>query len=496
MELARLLEGIDAGRPPGGLDAEVRGLACDSRRIQPGWLFAALKGATHNGNDFVGAALAAGATAVISEQAAPADVPAVWVQVPNARRALAQAAANFYGHPARRVRVIGITGTNGKTTTCYLLQSILETAGMKAGLFGTVTHRTATREVEAVNTTPESLDLQQFLAEWRDAGAEWAVMEVSSHGLAFERVYGMPYAAAVFTNLAGDHLDYHKTMENYFEAKQQLFLGQGTEPPGVCVLNLDDPYGDRLRSVCDGSVVLYSLDKKGADVTAQDAVLTSGGTAFRLATPSGSAGVRSPLVGRSNLCNLLAAGATAYALGLPLETIAQGLSALERVPGRYERVEAGQPFTVIIDFAHTDLAFTNLLHTARELTRNRVIIVFGSGGDRDRTKRPVMGELAGRLADTVILTTDNPRTEEPAQILSDTEAGVKRAGANYEVVEDREEAFHRAFETAREGDIVLLAGKGHQTTQIFADRTEVWSESEAALRALARHGFVQEKTTS
>ncbi len=484
-----MLEGITTSEVRGELGQEIGGLAHDSRCVQPGWLFAALPGETHDGNKFVPQAVEAGACAVLSEHAPAADCSATWVQVESARRALAQASANFYRHPARDVRVIGITGTNGKTTTCYLLQSILEAAGVKAGLFGTVTHRTATGEVAAINTTPESLDLQRFLAEWREAGAAWAVMEVSSHGLAYDRVYGVPYAAAVFTNLAGDHLDYHKTMENYFAAKQKLFTGLGAEPPGVAVLNVDDPYGERLAVQSASRVVTYGVQDEKADVSPEKTELSLEGISFTLKTPEGSVEVNSALVGRSNLYNLVTAGAVGYALGFSGATITSGLVNLKRVPGRFERVDAGQPFTVIIDFAHTDLAFTNLLNTARELARNRVIIVFGSGGDRDRTKRPVMGEIAGRLAGHVILTTDNPRTEDPARILSDTVAGVQEANGSYEVVEDREQAFGRAFEMAQEGDMVLLAGKGHQETQIFAGREEPWSEREAAQRALARLGY-------
>ena len=497
MDMNKLLEGVEASQVVGGENVSVLGLACDSRRVESGWLFAALQGETHNGNDYIPQAVAGGACAVLSEQAPPPGFETAWVQVSSARRALSQVAANFYGHPARSMRVVGITGTNGKTTTSYLLQAILSAAGGKTALFGTVRHRTAGGEIEAINTTPESLDLQRYLAEWRDSGAGWAVMEVSSHGLAFNRVYGIPYSAAVFTNLAGDHLDYHKTMESYFEAKQQLFLGLGTEPPGVSVINMDDAYGKRLRELCQGRVALYglesNLESEEVQYTALNPKLSFAGTVFDLKTPEGNVPIHSSLVGRSNLYNLVAACATAHVLGFGLDTIAKGIESLKSVPGRFERVAAGQPFTVIIDFAHTDLAFTNLFHTARELTRNRVIIVFGSGGDRDRTKRPVMGEIAGRLADFVVLTTDNPRSEDPAQIMEDTLAGVRKAGGKHEIVEDREQAFARAFELAQEGDIVLLAGKGHQETQIFSDREEPWSESEAALRALARLGFASEE---
>jgi len=496
MELTRLLKGVEtlevhpaAGGATGNgaaTNTPITGIAYDSRQVRPGFLFAAIQGEKLDGHKFIPQAVASGAVAVLSERPRETGVRGLWVRVPHARRALALTAANFYAQPVRALRLIGITGTNGKTTTSYLLESILRAAGHKAGLFGTIEYHTAAGVQEAPNTTPESLDLQRFLAELRDAGAGWAVMEVSSHGLAFDRVWGCPFAAAVFTNLARDHLDFHQTVENYFEAKKQLFLGCGAEPPRVAVLNADDARCADLKAVSKGKVVLYGLERAEGTVTVSRPRLTSSGIEFTLVTPEGSVGVESSLVGRSNLYNLLAAGATGYGLGFPLDTIASGFRALERVPGRFERVDAGQPFSVVVDFAHTDLAFTNLLHSARELASGRVIIVFGSGGDRDRTKRPVMGEIAGRLADLTILTTDNPRSEDPLRIINDIVVGVQKASGSYEIVLDREEAFARAFDLAREGDIVLLAGKGHQNTQVFRDRTEPWSETEVARRLLAR----------
>ncbi|MFQ5695896.1 MAG: Mur ligase family protein, partial [Terriglobia bacterium] len=362
-----------------------------------------------------------------------------------------------------------------------------------AGLFGTVEYHTASGVIAAAQTTPEAVDLQRFLAELRQAGVGWAVMEVSSHGLALERVYGIPFAAAVFTNLARDHLDFHKTFDAYFEAKQQLFLGCGAAPPPLAVLNADEPRTEQLKPACRGKVILFGSKEKGAVVFAQEVELAASGTRFLLQTPAGSASVVSRLVGRSNLSNLLAAAATAHGLGLPVDTIAAGLNSLQRVPGRFEQIDLGQPFTVVVDFAHTDLAFTNLLETARALTQGRVLIVFGSGGDRDRSKRPILGEIAGRLADQVVLTTDNPRSEDPLRTIQDTVVGVEKAGGNCLIEPDREKAFEKAFALARAGDIVLLAGKGHQTTQVYRERVEPWSELEAAQRALARLGYASEK---
>jgi UDP-N-acetylmuramoyl-L-alanyl-D-glutamate--2,6-diaminopimelate ligase len=492
MELSRLLEGVETLAVSGSLQAEISGIAYDSRQLRPGWLFAAIVGEKADGNQFVSQALAAGAGAVVSERPAPARAQAAWVQVHSARRALAQVAANFHGRPAEALKLIGVTGTNGKTTTTFLLESILRAAGEKAGLFGTIEYHTAAGVRPAPNTTPESLDLQRFLADLRAAGAGWVVMEVSSHGLALERVYGCPFAAAVFTNLARDHLDFHQTMEKYFAAKKQLFLGCGAPPPPLVVLNADDARTADLRAECRGRVVTYSARDVAADVFPRRLPLPAAGLEFALHTPAGSAELHSSLCGRSNLYNVLAAAATAWGLGFELDTIAAGVAALPRVPGRFERVDAGQPFMVVVDFAHTDLAFSNLLETARELTAGRVLIVFGCGGDRDRTKRPVMGEIAGRLADQVILTTDNPRSEDPVRILNDIVVGVQKAGGNYSVEVDRERAIERACELAHEGDIVLLAGKGHQDSQVFADRTEPWLDAEVARRVLARRGFVKD----
>ncbi|MFQ5776464.1 MAG: UDP-N-acetylmuramoyl-L-alanyl-D-glutamate--2,6-diaminopimelate ligase [Terriglobia bacterium] len=495
MELSRLLKGVETLAVTGPVGVSVNGLCYDSRQVRAGHLFAAIRGEHLDGNEFVAAAIEAGAIAVLSERRSSSHVRPTWIQVPSARRALARVAANFYGHPARALKLVGITGTNGKTTTSFLLESILLAAGERTGLFGTIEYHTATGTLSARQTTPESLDLQHFLAELRDARAPWAVMEVSSHGLALDRVTGCPFAAAVFTNLARDHLDFHQTFANYFNAKKQLFLGCGAQAPPLCILNADDPHSQELQRVASGRVVLYSLEEdKEVAVTARRPQLNSSGTRFTLQTPAGNVALESPLVGRSNFSNLLAAAATAYALEIPLHTIAAGIRALKRVPGRFERVEAGQPFSVVVDFAHTDLAFANLLQTARELTPGRVILVFGCGGDRDRTKRPVMGEIAGRAADKVVLTTDNPRSEDPARIINDIVVGVQKAAGDYTIEVDRERAFEKAFAGAAEGDMVLLAGKGHQDTQVYRDHVEPWSDVEVARRVLTRCGFARAQT--
>ena len=489
MRLTEILQGIEPVATVGLRDLDIASLRYDSRAVTPGDLFVAIRGEKADGNEFVASALARGAVAIVSELPVPHGFDRTWVQVASARQALALAAANFYRHPGRSLRLVGVTGTNGKTTTTHLLEAILRAAGESVGLIGTVEYRSPAGPVQpAPHTTPESLDLQALLAQWRDAGVGWAVMEVSSHGLALERVYGLPFTAAVFTNLSRDHLDFHGDFESYFAAKQRLFLGQGAPPPPVVAVNADDPYGCRLGTAAGGRLWLYGFNRT-AQVSARDLELSSSGLRFVLSTPAGSAVIQSRLAGRPNVSNILAASAAALGLGLSLEQIRAGVEALACVPGRFERIEAGQPFEVMVDFAHTDLALQSLLQTARETSRGRLILVFGCGGDRDRTKRPVMGEIAARLADVVILTNDNPRSEDPVRIVNDIVVGLQKAGGTCDIHLDRQEAIARAFELARAGDTVLLAGKGHERTQILADRVVPWSDQEAARRLLAQKGF-------
>lgn len=498
MRLSEILEGIERVSTHGPSDVAIAAIRYDSRTVNPGDLFVAIRGEKVDGNNYVSSALGRGAMVVVSERPAPASFDHTWVEVRSARQALALAAANFYRHPGRSLKLVGVTGTNGKTTTVYLVESILHAAAERAGLIGTVEYRVPAGPgagqpasvMPAPHTTPESLDLQALLARWRDAGATWGVMEVSSHGLALDRVYALPFAAAVFTNLARDHLDFHGDFESYFEAKQRLFQGHGIAPPPVVVLNADDPYGQRLRTLCRGRVWLYG-SSNDAQVTAREVSVSSAGLSLVLSTPGGSSHVRSRLVGRPNVLNILAAATVTLGLGFPLDRVVAGVEALDAVPGRFERIDAGQPFDVMVDFAHTDMALKTLLETARELSRGRLIVVFGCGGDRDRTKRPVMGEMAARLADTVIVTNDNPRTEDPARIANDILVGVQKAGGKCEVVLDREQAFARAFELARENDLVVLAGKGHERGQIFRDRVVPWDDREGARALLARMGFGQ-----
>jgi UDP-N-acetylmuramoyl-L-alanyl-D-glutamate--2,6-diaminopimelate ligase len=431
-----------------------------------------------------------GAAAIFSEQAKPETLSTEfpWIQVADARKAMAIAAANYCERPAEVLKLIGVTGTNGKTTTSYLVDSILRAAGSEVGLLGTIGYRLVREHIPAPNTTPESLDLQKYLARIVRAGGTHAVLEASSHALAMDRLWGCPFAVAIFTNLTRDHLDYHKTFEEYFAAKRRLFEGTGAAAPGVGVINRDDEYGQRLAGVASQTLT-YGLEQ-GADVTTRKPVLTLSGIELTAETPAGKIEIRSPLVGRPNVYNILAATATAVALGLPAEVIAKGIAQLTAVPGRFQRIEAGQPFLVVVDFAHSDDALRNLLATARELnTTGRIITLFGCGGDRDRTKRPLMGEVAGRASDIVVLTSDNPRSEDPLLIINDVIVGAQRTKAKLLIEPDRQKAIEKALDEARAGDIILLAGKGHETYQVLRDRTIEFDDCAVAQRILSKRGY-------
>lgn len=468
-------------------------MAYDSRRVGAGTLFFAIQGEKADGHDFIAQALQGGALAIASERAAPPDLASRWIRVPKIRRALSEASRAFYGQPDSRLELIGITGTNGKTTTAYLLESVLRASGVRAGLFGTIEYRLGGRTVAALNTTPESLDLLSYFAELQAADGKAAVMEISSHALAQERVWGFRFAAAVFTNLTRDHLDYHKDFEHYFEAKRRLFEGLGTPPPDLAVLNMDDPWSARLLEVANPRRITFGMSSE-AQVKPRRFSQGPGGLQATLATPEGEVETHSPLMGRANLANILAATAAAVGLGVSREKIEEGIAALTVVPGRFERIDEGQPFLVMVDYAHTDDALRNVLKTARELTRNRLIAVFGCGGDRDRTKRPLMGEVAGSLSDLVVLTSDNPRSEDPLRIMSDALVGLQKTGKTYLAEADREQAVRKALEHAREGDVVVLAGKGHETYQVLRDRTIPFDDREVARRILREMGYHRESS--
>lgn len=485
-DVARAIE----GQAFGPRDAAVTDVTHDSRHAKAGTLFAAVRGELFDAHKFIPQVMQQGAVGVISELGRPADFSGAWLQVDNIRRAMALAAAEVHHHPSRELNVVGITGTNGKTTTAYLVASIPEAAGEPVAMTGTVEYRLGQERRKAGRTTPEATDMQRLLREAVSIGCKTAVMECSSQAMDFHRCDALEYAVAVFSNLTRDHLDYHETMENYWYAKQRLFDGRLGSRPKTSVINVDDSYGielvDRLRSQ-GMRVVTYAVKSK-ADITAGDPEFSLAGMRFRLRTPGTEIEFRSPLVGPPHVYNTLAAVASGLTLGYSLEVITKALSQCTGAPGRFERVAHDGDFAVVVDYAHTDDALLNVLRTAREVTKGKIITVFGCGGDRDRSKRAPMGEAAGSLSDVVILTSDNPRTEDPNQILADAEEGIKKTGKPYEKIADRREAIHQAIGQARTDDLVLIAGKGHEDYQIIGRETFHFDDKEVASEALARLG--------
>ncbi len=485
-----LLDGVEVLAQNG--NPRVTGVEYDSRRVQPGHVFVAMRGGSSDGNRFIDRAIAAGAAAVVADSdQTPTNV--AWAKVPHGRRALAGLSANFYARPAEKLAVTGITGTNGKSTAAFLIESILAASGRKSALVGTIEYHVAGKILSAPHTTPEALELHRLFRDAVDLGATEAVMEVSSHALAQQRTYGIPFDVAVFTNLTRDHLDYHDTMDEYFSAKRLLFAGSGTKQPCASVLNVDDEYGVQLAKFCKGrssEVITYGLSR--ADFHAAKLEITPRSTKFEVITPDDVVPVTSPLIGRVNVYNILAAAAAAYARGCQSEVIAEGVRNLARVPGRFENVDCGQPFTVVVDYAHTDDALRNLTALAREFVKphaGRVITVFGCGGDRDRNKRPLMGEAAGRASDFVVLTSDNPRSEDPLAIINDAIVGLQRSSAKYQIEPDRRAAIQFAASEARPGDIVLIAGKGHEQVQILRVGTVPFDDRQVASEALRNLGY-------
>jgi UDP-N-acetylmuramoyl-L-alanyl-D-glutamate--2,6-diaminopimelate ligase len=508
MNFLEILDGAEVLSQSGG-DCAVKGLDYDSRRVRPGWAFVAMRGEATDGNRYIDAAIASGCVAVVTDSAAEtprAGVP--WAVVPHGRRALARLSANFYKRPAERLRMTGITGTNGKTTAAFIVESILRAAGRKNALIGTVEcHLPASPSAKggqmgapcetlpAPHTTPEPLEVNQILARALARGASEAVMEVSSHALQQERVFGIPFDVALFTNLTQDHLDYHKTMEQYFAAKQILFEGCGTEPPRCAIVNLDDEYGRRLAESSRRRSRVFTYGLERGDFHAEQMEMSARGNRFSLATPEGAVELWSPLIGRVNVYNVIAACAAAYARGCTAEQISQGIAALSRVPGRFERVDEAQPFAVVVDYAHTDDALRNLTRLARDFVASsggRVITVFGCGGDRDRGKRPKMGRAAGEGSDFVVVTSDNPRSEDPLAIIAASVEGLRETGTRFTSEPDRRKAIALALAEAKAGDIVLLAGKGHERTQVTRDGEMPFDDHQVASEELRRMGYRRE----
>jgi UDP-N-acetylmuramoyl-L-alanyl-D-glutamate--2,6-diaminopimelate ligase len=494
MNFLQLLQGAEVLSESGNV--AVAGVEYDSRRVRPGTVFVAMKGETSDGNRFIDQAIAAGAVAIVTDSSRETPRPAVaWAQVVNGRRALARLSANFYKRPAERIANTGITGTNGKSTTAFLVESVFKAAGRKTALVGTIEYHVAGKILPAPHTTPESLELNRLLSEALGVGVTEAVMEVSSHALEQQRVFGIPFDVAVFTNLTRDHLDYHGTMEDYFQAKKVLFEGCGTEPPRAAVLNTDDEYSRQLVKLCKKkSSVVFSYGLAVGDFHAESVEITPRGNRFQMVTPAGKIEIWSPLIGNVNVYNVLAASAAAFARGCSIAEIAQGIFDLASVPGRFERVDCAQPFTVVVDFAHTDDALRNLTALARDFVaraalKGKVITLFGCGGDRDRAKRPLMGEAAGKGSDFVVLTSDNPRSEDPLAIMNDALVGLQKSGAKYLVEPDRRKAIVLALRQAAPGDIVLLAGKGHEKVQTTKEGTIPFDDVEVARESLATLGY-------
>jgi UDP-N-acetylmuramoyl-L-alanyl-D-glutamate--2,6-diaminopimelate ligase len=488
MQLKTLLASTPVRHLFGSADRPVENIAYDSRRVQRHTMFVALRGEKTDGHQFIGHAIDKGASVIVAEREQK-DPRVTCLVVENTRTALADFSAAFYGHPSRKLKLAAVTGTNGKTTTTFLIKHICETAGLRCGLIGTVRYEIGERLLPAIRTTPESLDLQELLAQIANAGCSAAAMEVSSHALAQDRTRGLEWNVAVFTNLTQDHLDFHQTMENYFEAKAGLFTGlaeqnQKTKP--VAIVNIDDRYGQQLLGRIDKrvSVVTYGMGSR-ADFRASSYRAEFTGTSYQLDARGRSYLVRLPLIGRFNVSNSIAALAAADALGVNLRTAVVGLAKAPQVPGRLELVPAKRQFQVFVDYAHTPDALGNVLKTLRELQPNRLIAVFGCGGNRDRQKRPLMAEMADRLADYSIVTSDNPRKEDPSEIITETEKGFR--SDRYEKIVDRTEAINRAVALARPRDIVLVAGKGHENYQEFADYTIPFDDIQVARRAIEDH---------
>jgi len=477
MTLREVLGDAASDSPP----VEVSALAYDNRRVQPGSVFFCVPGFTRDGHDFGADAVRRGAVALVVDHALELDVPQVVVE--DVRAAMAPAAARLYGDPTATLRTVGVTGTNGKTTSAYLVRALLEAAGRQTGLLGTVTSIIGGAEHEVARTTPEAIDLQATFAQMLAGGDGHCVMEVSSHALALGRVDAIHWAAAIFTNLTQDHLDFHPTMEDYYAAKRTLFAGASR--PQVAVVNIDDPYGARLAGELDGGVITVAIDSADADLRATDVRSDFSGSTFR----AGDLALRTPLPGSFNVMNVLGAVAAVRALGVDDDTIVAALPAAGRVPGRFEPVDAGQDFAVLVDYAHTPDSLHNVLAAARTLTRARLLCVFGCGGDRDRGKRPQMGAICARLADLTIVTSDNPRSEDPAAIVDEILTGIEQRSAT-EAIVDRHAAIERAVSLARGGDVVVIAGKGHEQGQEFEDGRKLPFDDVAVAREALRARLV------
>jgi UDP-N-acetylmuramoyl-L-alanyl-D-glutamate--2,6-diaminopimelate ligase len=487
--LNELITGLRYEVLKGSTSCVLAGITADSRQVQPGWAFVAIPGAKADGHTFITQALTRGASVLVVDRplALTSTTRVCCLCVPDTRQAIAHMAAGFFGHASRQLRLIGVTGTNGKTTSTYLLESMWRAQGLTPGVIGTVTYRYAGHERPADQTTPSPEDIQRLLREMVDAGVSHCAMEVSSHALAQQRVWGCQFAAALFTNLTQDHLDYHGEMTAYFAAKAQLFT---TYQPEVAILNYDDSAGQQLRSETRARVITYGFSP-AADVSVEHLAMDASGIDLTARLERQSVTVRSQLIGRHNVYNILGVLATAHGLGLEIAPSVQGIERLRTVPGRFERIEQGQPFSVLVDYAHTDDALRNVLQAARGVATGRLLVVFGAGGDRDRGKRARMGRVAAQYADMALITSDNPRTEEPMAIMRAIEAGFREIGqaSQYRLIADRTSAIHEAIGLAQAGDAVVIAGKGHETYQIIGDQRFSFDDRQIAIQVLQDYGY-------
>lgn len=498
MKFSEVIDGVEivSGVPADASHLDVSGIEYDSRKIQPGNIFFAFSGTHVDGVKFAAAAIQSGAVAVVSDRPSPDGLSAPWLQVTHGRKALALSARNFFDKPDQKLALTGVTGTNGKTTSTSLLDAILRAAGKKTALVGTIEYRLGDTVLPAVNTTPESLDLFRIFDALRQQGGTHATLEASSHALDLGRIYAMQFHTAAFTNLTRDHLDYHQTMDAYFAAKQLLFRPQSVPPPRFAVINADDDYGRSLKPDRKTELVWYGIDQEppspaGTWIRAMNIESTFEGLRFDIKAIGRRFKVHSPLVGRINVYNILLACAAALTHNISVENIQKGLRSLQAVPGRFERVEEGQPFMVVVDYAHTDDALRNVIVAARGLKPKRVITLFGCGGDRDRSKRPLMGMAAAEGSDFVVLTSDNPRSEDPIAIINDAMVGLRRFDTPHVAEPDREKAIRQAMSQAEPGDMVILAGKGHETYQVLKDGPVSFDDREVARRVLRSLGYAR-----
>lgn len=481
MFLSELIKDLDnILKITGDKDIEIKGIAYDSRLVRSGYVFVCITGYKTDGHNYISDAVLKGAVAVVVEKEVQADGAAAVVTVGDTRLALGLISAAYYGYPARGMKLIGVTGTNGKTTTTYLVRSILERYGKNTAILGTISNIIGGTAVEAKRTTPESYDLQEMFHEMREAKTDYCVMEVSSHSLELKRVAGCTFNVGIFTNLTRDHLDFHGTFENYLNAKMKLF-----EQSNIAVINIDDPYSDTIIKNLSIPVMSYS-QSKDADVTAGSIEITSRYSKFQLRYEGREIEIKLPLPGKFNVYNALSASAACLSLGVPIEMVKEGLENVKGVPGRSEVVDSGRGYTIIIDYAHTPDGLENILKTVHEYAKGRIITLFGCGGDRDRTKRPEMGETAGRLSDICIVTSDNPRTENPESIIEDILPGVRKVTDKFEVVVDRKLAIEKALSIADKHDVIVIAGKGHETYQVLKNKTIHFDEREIVESILKR----------